>query len=247
MINLDGKTVVVTGGASGIGLATVNAFIDKGSKVVLADFNEQAGKTIEQQFKNEGKEGKFVKVDVSDEQSIKNMVAETVNAFGQIDILVNNAGFGSMSPTHERSYEDYLKIVNVNQGGVFLGSKYAITEMLKTGGGSIINTASILGYVAQAGALPYNAAKGAVVTMTKSLAVEYADKNIRVNAVAPGFIESGAVNKEALGDFYDGLVDKHPIGRLGRPEEIAHAIIFLAENEFITGTTVTVDGGYTAI
>ncbi|MCM3177434.1 SDR family NAD(P)-dependent oxidoreductase [Cytobacillus horneckiae] len=247
MINLDGKTVVVTGGASGIGLATVNAFIDKGSKVVLADFNEQAGKTIEQQFKNEGKEVKFVKVDVSDEQSIKNMVAETVNAFGQIDILVNNAGFGSMSPTHERSYEDYLKIVNVNQGGVFLGSKYAITEMLKTGGGSIINTASILGYVAQAGALPYNAAKGAVVTMTKSLAVEYADKNIRVNAVAPGFIESGAVNKEALGDFYDGLVDKHPIGRLGRPEEIAHAIIFLAENEFITGTTVTVDGGYTAI
>ncbi|MBN6885891.1 NAD(P)-dependent dehydrogenase (short-subunit alcohol dehydrogenase family) [Cytobacillus horneckiae] len=247
MINLDGKTVVVTGGASGIGLATVNAFIDKGSKVVLADFNEQAGKTIEQQFKNEGKEGKFVKVDVSDEQSINNMVAETVNAFGQIDILVNNAGFGSMSPTHERSYEDYLKIVNVNQGGVFLGSKYAITEMLKTGGGSIINTASILGYVAQAGALPYNAAKGAVVTMTKSLAVEYADKNIRVNAVAPGFIESGAVNKEALGDFYDGLVDKHPIGRLGRPEEIAHAIIFLAENEFITGTTVTVDGGYTAI
>lgn len=247
MINLDGKTVVVTGGASGIGLATVNAFIDKGSKVVLADFNEQAGKTIEQQFKNEGKEVKFVKVDVSDEQSIKNMVAETVNEFGQIDILVNNAGFGSMSPTHERSYEDYLKIVNVNQGGVFLGSKYAITEMLKTGGGSIINTASILGYVAQAGALPYNAAKGAVVTMTKSLAVEYADKNIRVNAVAPGFIESGAVNKEALGDFYDGLVDKHPIGRLGRPEEIAHAIIFLAENEFITGTTVTVDGGYTAI
>ncbi|NRG48030.1 SDR family oxidoreductase [Bacillus sp. CRN 9] len=247
MINLDGKTVVVTGGASGIGLATVNAFIDKGSKVVLADFNEQAGKTIEQQFKNEGKEVKFVKVDVSDEQSIKNMVAETVNVFGQIDILVNNAGFGSMSPTHERSYEDYLKIVNVNQGGVFLGSKYAITEMLKTGGGSIINTASILGYVAQAGALPYNAAKGAVVTMTKSLAVEYADKNIRVNAVAPGFIESGAVNKEALGDFYDGLVDKHPIGRLGRPEEIAHAIIFLAENEFITGTTVTVDGGYTAI
>ncbi|PKG25840.1 NAD(P)-dependent oxidoreductase [Cytobacillus horneckiae] len=246
-MNLDGKTVVVTGGASGIGLATVNAFIDKGSKVVLADFNEQAGKTIEQQFKNEGKEVKFVKVDVSDEQSIKNMVAETVNAFGQIDILVNNAGFGSMSPTHERSYEDYLKIVNVNQGGVFLGSKYAITEMLKTGGGSIINTASILGYVAQAGALPYNAAKGAVVTMTKSLAVEYADKNIRVNAVAPGFIESGAVNKEALGDFYDGLVDKHPIGRLGRPEEIAHAIIFLAENEFITGTTVTVDGGYTAI
>lgn len=247
MQNLAGKAVIVTGGASGIGLATVKAFVEKGAKVVIADFNEQGGKEVEKQLKDGGKDVLFVKVDVSDEQSVQNMVAETVKAFGQVDVLVNNAGFGNMKPSHERSYEDYLKIVNVNQGGIFLGSKYAIQEMLKTGGGSIINTASILGFVAQVGALPYNAAKGAVVTMTKSLAVEYADRNIRVNAVAPGFVESGAVNKEALGDFYDGLVEKHPIGRLGHPEEIAHAIIFLAENEFVTGTTVMVDGGYTAV
>lgn len=247
MINLNGKAVIVTGGASGIGLAIVQAFADKGSKVVIADFNEQGGKALEKELKEAGKDVFFVKVDVSDEQSVENMIAETVRVFGQVDVLVNNAGFGNMSASHERSYEDYLRIVNVNQGGVFLGSKHAIKEMLKTGGGSIINTASILGFVAQAGALPYNAAKGAVNTMTKSLAVEYADKNIRVNAVAPGFVESGAVNKQALGEFYDGLVAKHPIGRLGKPEEIAHAVIFLAENEFITGTTVTVDGGYTAV
>jgi NAD(P)-dependent dehydrogenase (short-subunit alcohol dehydrogenase family) len=247
MQNLSGKTVIVTGGASGIGLATVKAFLDKGSKVVIADFNEQGGNALEEQLLNQGKDVKFVKVDVAEEQSVENMVSETVNVFGKVDILVNNAGFGNLSPTHERTYEDYLRIVNVNQGGVFLGSKHAIKEMLKTGGGTIINTASILGFVAQAGAIPYNAAKGAVVTMTKSLAVEYADKNIRVNAVAPGFVESGAVNKEALGEFYDGLVAKHPIGRLGTPEDIAHAIIFLAENEFVTGTTLTVDGGYTAI
>ncbi|UOQ46986.1 glucose 1-dehydrogenase [Gracilibacillus caseinilyticus] len=247
MIQLEGKVAVVTGGASGIGLATVKAFTNKGAKVVIADFNEEGGKKAEQDLKEQGLDVLFVKVDVADEASVENMVAETVNTYGTVHVLVNNAGFGSMSASHERTYQDYLNIVNVNQGGVFLGSKHAIKEMLKNGGGSIINTASILGFVAQPEALPYNAAKGAVITMTKSLAVEYADKNIRVNAVAPGFVESGAVNKEALGDFYDGLVAKHPIGRLGDPEEIAHAVIFLAENEFVTGTTVTVDGGYTAI
>src|SRR5690625_1826152 len=124
--------------------------------------------------------------------------------------------------------------------------KYAIREMLKTGGGSIINTSSILGSVGEPTSMSYNATKGAVNLMTKSVALEYAEQNIRVNAVAPGFIESGQVSKEALGDFYDGLVDKHPIGRLGTPEEVAHAVIFLTENTFMTGATVLVDGGYTA-
>ena len=118
--------------------------------------------------------------------------------------------------------------------------------MLKTGGDSIVNTSSILGHVGQAGAFAYNASKGAVNILTKSLALEYADKNIRVNAVCPGYVESGMVNKEALGDFYDGLVAQHPIGRIGRPDEIAHAIVFLSENEFVTGSTLLIDGGYTA-
>ena len=137
-----------------------------------------------------------------------------------------------LAPTHELTFKDYNKVISVNQNGVFFGSKYAIREMLKTGGGSIVNTASILGHVGQAGAFAYNASKGAVNILTKSLALEYADKNIRVNTVCPGYVESGMVNKEALGDYYDGLVAKHPIGRIGRPEEIAHAIVFLCENDF---------------
>lgn len=135
-------------------------------------------------------------------------------------------------------------MISINQDGVFYGCKYAIQEMLKTGGGAIVNTASILGSVGEPGAMAYNASKGAVNLMTKSLAVEYGDRGIRVNAVAPAYVETGMVNKEALGDFYDSLVARHPIGRLGKPEEIAHAIVFLCENEFVTGTTVLVDGGY---
>lgn len=247
MVELTNKVVIITGGASGIGRAAVDAFLAKGAKVVIADFNKETGEAAVKELTNAGKQVLFVQTDVSSEQSLQNMVAETVKAYERVDILINNAGFGTMSPSHERTYEDYEKIVKVCQDGVFLGSKHAIKEMIKTGGGCIINTSSILGSVAQPEALPYNAAKGAVNTMTKSLAVEYADKQIRVNAVAPGFVETAAVNKEALGDFYDGLVAKHPIGRLGKPEDIAHGMVFLAENEFVTGAILTIDGGYTAL
>lgn len=246
MNKLEKKVAIVTGGASGIGLATVKALLAKGSKVVIADFNEKAGKEVEEKLKKKGKDILFVSVDVADEKSVKHLVEKTVKTFGKLDILVNNAGIGTLGSTHELSYEDYQKVVSINQDGVFFGAKYAIQEMLKTGGGSIVNTASILGHVGEAGAFAYNASKGAVVVLTKSLALEYADKNIRVNAVCPGYVESGMVNKEALGEFYDGLVARHPVGRLGQPEEIAHGIVFLCENEFVTGTSLMIDGGYTS-
>lgn len=246
MGKLEGKVAIVTGGASGIGLATVEAFVEKGVKVVLADFNEEAGKTAEMKLKDKGADVLFVKVNVADEQSVEDLVAQTVNQYGKLDILINNAGVGVLAATHELTFEEYNRVISINQNGVFFGAKYAIREMLKTGGGSIVNTASILGTVGQAGAFAYNASKGAVNILTKSLALEYAKQNIRVNAVCPGYVESGMVNKEALGDFYDGLVAQHPVGRLGRPEEIAHAIIFLSENDFMTGSTLLIDGGYTA-
>ncbi len=246
MAKLDGRVAIVTGGASGIGLATVEAFIEKGAKVVFADYNEEAGKAVEKELKEKGADVLFVAVNVADEKSVENLVLETVNTYGKVDIMVNNAGVGILAPTHELTFEDYNKVISINQNGVFFGSKYAIREMLKTGGGSIVNTASILGHVGQAGAFAYNASKGAVNILTKSLALEYADKNIRVNSVSPGYVESGMVNKKALGDYYDGLVAKHPIGRIGRPDEIAHAIVFLCENEFVTGTNLLIDGGYTA-
>ncbi|MDQ6596651.1 glucose 1-dehydrogenase [Bacillus salipaludis] len=246
MTNLNGKVAIVTGGASGIGLATVKAFLEKGAKVVIGDYNSEAGKVVEKELKEKYDDVLFVSVNVADEKSVENLVSETVKQFGQLDVIFNNAGIGIQKPTHELTDEDYKRVISVNQDGVFYGIKYALREMLKTGGGSIINTSSILGSVGEPTSIPYAASKGAVNLITKSVALEYADRNIRVNAVAPGFIESGLVNKEALGEFYDGLVDKHPIGRLGKPEEIAHAVVFLAENDFVTGTTILVDGGYTA-
>lgn len=246
MFNLTDKVAIVTGGASGIGLATVKAFLDKGAKVVIADYNEQAGKAVEQDLSKGSSNPIFIYVNAAEEKSVENLVSETVKRFGRVDIMVNNAGIGVLAKTHELTFEEYNKVISINQNGVFFGAKYAIREMLKTGGGSIVNTASILGHVGEAGAFAYNASKGAVNILTKSLALEYADQNIRVNAVCPGYVESGMVNKEALGDFYDGLVARHPIGRLGQPEEIAHGIVFLCENEFVTGCSLLIDGGYTA-
>lgn len=246
MGNLNGKVAIVTGAASGIGLATAKALIDKGVKVVIADYNEQAGKKVEQEFLNQGANAKFIFVNTANENEVEHLVSETVKLYGKLDIMINNAGIGVLAKTHELSFEDYNKVISINQNGVFFGSKYAIREMLKIGGGCIVSTCSILGYVGEAGAFAYNAAKGAVNTMTKSLALEYAKNNIRVNCVCPGYIETGMVNKEALGEFYDGLVARHPIGRLGRPEEIAHAMVFLCENDFVTGSALFVDGGYTA-
>lgn len=246
MTDLKDKVAVVTGGASGIGLATAIAFLAKGAKVVIGDYNEDSGKAVEQQLKETFENVLFVRTDVADEQSVENLVKTAVDQFGQLDIIFNNAGIGIQKPTHELTDEEYKRVIAVNQDGVFYGIKYALREMLKTGGGAIINTSSILGTVGEPTSIPYAASKGAVNLITKSVALEYADRNIRVNAVAPGFIESGLVNKESLGDFYDGLVAKHPVGRLGNPEEIAHAVVFLAENDFVTGTTIHVDGGYTA-
>ncbi|MEK9200143.1 SDR family NAD(P)-dependent oxidoreductase [Ureibacillus sp. 179-F W5.1 NHS] len=246
MTDLKGKVVIVTGGASGIGLATAKAFLDKGSKVVIGDYNKETGEKVVNELKDQYADVLFIEVNVADEKSVENLVSQTVSQFGQLDIIFNNAGIGIQKPTHELTDEEYKRVIAVNQDGVFYGMKYALREMLKTGGGSIINTSSILGSVGEPTSIPYAASKGAVNLITKSAALEYADRNIRVNAVAPGFIETGLVNKEALGEFYDGLVAKHPIGRLGKPEEIAHAVVFLAENDFVTGTTILVDGGYTA-
>ncbi|HDS06678.1 MAG TPA: SDR family oxidoreductase [Bacteroides sp.] len=246
MSKLKNKIAIVTGGASGIGKETVKALAEKKVKVAIADNNEKAGKLLEKELLEKGAEVMFIFVDVANEESVEKMVNDTVRKYGQLDIIVNNAGVGIMTTTHEMSFEEYNRVISINLHGVFFGCKHAIRQMLNTAGcGCIINTSSILGFVGQPGAFAYNASKGAVNTLTKSLALEYAEKNIRVNAVNPGYVESGMVNREALGDFYDTLVSRHPIGRLGKPEEIAHAIMFLIENEFVTGLNLIVDGGYT--
>ena len=245
MNDLKGKVVVITGGASGIGLASVEAFLAKGAKVILSDYDENSGNKHADRLKDKG-DVTFFKADVSKEEEVKALVDKAVDTYGSIDVILNNAGIGAQGEMHELTYEDYSKVIKINQDGVFFGAKYAIQKMRNNGGGVIINMASILGLVGEPTAFAYNASKGAVVLMTKSLALQYAKDNIRCAAIAPGYVESGMVNREALGDYYDNLVDKHPIGRLGQPEEIAHAAVFIAENEFVTGITLPVEGGYTA-
>lgn len=245
MNELNGKVAVITGGASGIGLATVEAFLAKGAKVVLSDYDVESGEKHVDRLKNHG-DVVFIKADVSKEEEVKALIDKTVETFGAVDVIFNNAGIGAQGETHELTYEDYSKVIKINQDGVFFGNKYAVRQMRKNGGGVVINCASILGLVGEPSAYAYNASKGAVVLMTKSLALQYAKDNIRCAAVAPGYVETGMVNKEALGAYYDNLVDKHPIGRLGQPEEIAHAVVFIAENEFLTGITIPIDGGYTS-
>lgn len=245
MFQLENKVVIVTGGASGIGLATVKAFLQKGSRVVISDYNEEAGQREAERLSEQG-EVIFIKTNVADESQVKHLIDETVERFGSVDVVFNNAGVGARGFTHELTEEDYRHVIDINLDGVFYGIKHALAQMKKQGGGVIINCTSILGLVGEPSAFAYNASKHGVIGMTKSAALQYASDNIRVSAVAPGYVESGMVNKEALGDYYDTLVDRHPIGRLGQPEEIAHGVIFLAENEFATGLVLPIEGGYTA-
>lgn len=245
-MRLKDKVAVVTGGASGIGLATAEVFAEEGAKVVIADIDEAHGNSASERLRALGHEVTFVSTNVQDEDQIENLIGRTVDAHGRVDILFNNAGIGIPGLAHETSLDGWRKVLSINLDGVFLMAKHAILRMKETGGGTIINTSSIMGHVATPGASSYNASKHAVLGLTKSLALEYARDNIRVNAVCPGYILTpmGEADLAANSDL-PGL---HPLGRLGRAEEVAKAVLFLASDDstFITGASLMVDGGYTA-
>lgn len=246
-MRLNGKVAIVTGGASGIGEMTVREMVKEGANVVIADVNDGLGNNLAQELNQSEKKVIYVHVDVTNESDIENMIERTVEEFGKVDIVFNNAGIGSLNPTTELSFEQWRKLVSVNLDGVFLVAKHGIKAMLRNGGGSIVNTASILGHVGQAQTAPYAASKGGVVNLTRALAIEYAKENIRVNAVCPGYIETPLLNQLDK-EMKDHLISLHPIGRLGKPEEIAKAVVFLASDDasFVTGSSLLVDGGYTA-
>lgn len=243
-MKLQGKVAIITGGASGIGAATARLFVEEGAKVVLVDLNEEKGKAFEAELKAQNADALFVIANITSEEEVQNIYKETIAAFGKVDIVFNNAGIGRVTPTEELEYAEWRNTVNVDLDGVFLVARDAIREMLKSGGGTIVNTASMYGWVGSPGSAAYNAAKGGVINLTRSLALEYATKNIRVNALAPGFIDTPIIPEESK----EVLKTMTPMQRLGQSEEMAKAVLFLASDDssFMTGNVLTVDGGYTA-
>ena len=241
------KVVIVTGGSSGIGAATVKAFASQGAKTVVADFSDTGQKLVDE-LTAQGHESLFIKVDVTSEDDTKKMVAETVKRFGQIDVLFANAGIGEGAPITELALATWQKVINVNLTGVYLSDKYVIEQMCQQPeGGAIINCGSIHSFVGKHGVTAYSAAKGGVKLLTQTLAIDYAQKNIRINAVCPGYIDTPLL-QSYQGEARQALIDLHPQGRLGRPEEVANVVLFLASDQasFINGTSILVDGGYTA-
>jgi NAD(P)-dependent dehydrogenase (short-subunit alcohol dehydrogenase family) len=240
-MNLIEKVAIVTGGASGLGLATVKNFIENGAKVMIADINEEGEKIAEDLGAS------FVKVDVTKEEDIKFMVTKTVEQYGKLDIAVASAGV-SLGPGNivEVDYDKWLKVNDINYNGTFLTNKYAIAQMLKQGSaGAIINVASMFGLVGVPSHAPYSGSKGGVVNLTRAAGTSHAKHNIRVNAVCPGVIATPLTSEETRRVF----AEKHPMGRIGQPEEVANVINFLASDaaSFVTGACIAVDGGYTAI
>ena len=243
-MKLQDKVAVITGGASGIGAATAKLFVENGAKVVLVDLNEEKGHAFEAELKAAGAEAIFVKANITSEEDVQNIFAKTIEAFGKLDVVFNNAGIGRVTPTEDLAYSEWRNTVNVDLDGVFLVAQAAIRQMLKAGGGTIVNTASMYGWVGSPGSAAYNAAKGGVINLTRSLALEYATRGIRVNALCPGFIDTPIIPEESK----ETLRSITPMQRLGQAEEMAKAVLFMASDDssFMTGNTLTVDGGYTA-
>jgi len=252
MKRFEGKVVLITGGSSGIGADSARAFSEEGAKVVITDVDEEKGKELAQEINYVGGKALFMKHDVSSAQETKRIVESVVEKFGRLDVAFNNAGIGGPSlPLSEYPEEDWERVISINLLGVYYGMKYEIQQMLKQGGGAIVNNSSILGKVGFNNASAYVAAKHAVVGMTKAAALEYSSKNIRINAVNPAFIKTPLLEASGMKegtDMYDMLVGLHPIGRLGEPREVANAVLFMSSDEasFVHGESLMVDGGYTA-
>lgn len=242
------KVVVVTGSSFGIGRATAIAFAQRGAKVVLSDWMEDMATM--NAIGEIGGEAFFVKCDVSREDDVRNMMAQAVGRYGRLDFAFNNAGVeGSPAPAADCSDENWDRTIGINLKGVWLCIKHEIPEMIKSGGGAIVNNASIAGLVGFGGVPAYVASKHGVVGLTKNVALDYAKQNIRVNAVCPGVIHTPMIDRYTGNDpkVMQQMVAGKPIERLGQPEEIAETVVFLCSNaaSFITGQAIAVDGGWT--
>ena len=244
---LQGKSMIVTGGASGIGLAAVQRCLREGANLVLSDLPGSEGAARAKSLDGQGGRCIFRPCDVTATDQVDQLIADTVKEFGSVDAVFSNAGIGGMSAAVDYTDEDYLRIVDINLNGVFRVARAALRQMYQQGSGSLINCASILGTLGQTGTAAYSAAKGGVVNLTRALALEAAPKGVRVNSIGPGYIDTPLL-KDLPQDMRQALIDLHPVGRLGRDEEVANAVLFLASDEasFVTGAHLLVDGGYSA-
>jgi len=248
-MNFEGKVVLITGGSSGIGRATSIMFAQYGAKVVIGDVNPAGQETVDAIKRKEG-EAIFVQTDVRDAAQVQDLVATAVKTYGGLHCAFNNAGvlpaMSMLADTDESSFDQTFA---VDVRGVFLSMKYEIQQMLKTGGGAIVNTASIAGLIAERGISAYVAAKHAVIGLSKAAAVEYASQGIRINALAPGLVQT-PMTKHWYDDsqMREFFVANTPLGRFAQPEEIANMVLFLCSDlaSFAAGETFAVDGGYTA-
>jgi NAD(P)-dependent dehydrogenase (short-subunit alcohol dehydrogenase family) len=252
---LTGKVALITGAASGIGRATALLFAREGARVVVADRNLSGSEQTVSEIQDQGGEAIAVRVEVTEATQMEAAIEAALDKFGQLNILFNNAGTGETATSiMDLAEDEWDRVMAVNVKGVFLGIKYGAPAMVKAGqGGSIINTASVAGLVGYAGHAAYSASKAACVHLSKTAALELAKSNIRVNAIAPSFTATPMVEELAASSrdperAMKKLAQANPLGRLGTPEEIANAALFLASDEssFVTGTVLTLDGGLTA-
>jgi NAD(P)-dependent dehydrogenase (short-subunit alcohol dehydrogenase family) len=251
---LEGKTALITGAGSGIGRATSLAFHREGAKVVVSDIDEDFGRETQDLIKQAGGTSVFVRCDVTDAKQVDELVATTVAEFGRLDCAFNNAGVeGALATTADYPVDEWELVIKVNLTGVWMCMRAELPQMVSQGGGSIVNAASGLGLQGYAYLSGYNASKHGVIGLTKTAALEYAAKDVRVNAVCPGWIETPMVMERGTypgkdPDIYQKIADQHAAKRLGKPEEVAQAVTWLSSDlsSFVTGHALTVDGGYTA-
>lgn len=252
-MKLKDKVALITGGSEGLGKATALLFAKEGAKVVITGRTESKLAGAVEEAKKEGLEIDYLTGDVSDEERTIETVKHIIDKYGRIDILFNNAGVLQLGGTHETDTETWDRIFDINVKGTYLISKHVIPHMLEKGYGCIVNNSSIVGLKAVPGLAAYNSSKGAITQLTRSMALEYADKGIRVNAICPGTIVTpmvdGMLNEMPDRDEGEELFKSfHPMGRLGHPDEIAHAVLFLCDDNvsFMTGNMLSVDGGWIA-
>ncbi len=246
-MRLRDRVAVITGGGGGIGRATALCMAREGASVIVSDIDAASGEETVRLIRESGGEASFVRCNVAEAAEVEQLMEQAVHTYGGIDVLFNNAGIGnSQLKLAELPVEEWDSVLNVNLKGVFLGMKYAIPRMIERGGGSIINTSSVLGVKGKKYVAPYNASKAGVITLTKNAALEYGKDNIRVNAVLPGVIDTAIVDGWKAQEWKWEIISKaNALKRVGRAEEVAHAVLFLASDEasYITASTIYVDGG----